>query len=134
MKTKFYEFFKNFFNSQNISKIFIIFTLGFTSRYMIFYYFDINVFIDFMHPISIGYYACLYTFIVFINELFSHFNFSIRPSIIWDYFTNFKFEYLKPSYISKLFRDYFDTQATTHKIPSLTHEVNEDVSPAHDEL
>jgi len=112
MKTNLFNLFLyKFFSRTTLSKIFIIFAFSFLSRMFINHYFEINVFTEFMHPISIAYYSILSTFIVFINELFSFFNISIIPNFtgIWSYFIRFKFEYLKPSFLRNLIRDYLNT-------------------------
>lgn len=59
------------FTPVNISKIIIIFTVGFVSRYLINEYYNINVFTEYCHLISIGFYSIFSIFIVFIHELFT---------------------------------------------------------------
>lgn len=62
------------FTPVNISKIIIIFTVGFVSRYLINEYYNINVFTEYCHLISIGFYSIFSIFIVFIHELFTFFD------------------------------------------------------------
>jgi hypothetical protein len=111
MNQKFLLFLKTFFTKVNFSKILVIFFVGFTSRFFIHYFFQVNVFSDFLHSFSIAYYFLFASFIVFINELFSAFNFSILPdfiylysnipkfSTLWSSLRFFKFEYFKLSSI-----------------------------------
>jgi hypothetical protein len=65
------------FSQINISKIIIIFSIGLIPRIVINCFFDINVFRDFLHPFSITYYIIFASFVVFVNELFSTYNFNI---------------------------------------------------------
>jgi hypothetical protein len=60
--------FKNFFKRGNVIKILFLFIVTFSSRILINNFFSINVFEDFLNPISIVYYFSLATFVVFINE------------------------------------------------------------------
>ena len=105
--------FRKIFNKNNISKIIIIFIVGFISRIFINYFYNVNVFRDFLHPFSIGYYFFFASFVVFINELFSTFNLSILPgfvrlfasiprfSSLLSSLSFFKFEYFKLSSCAK---------------------------------
>lgn len=61
---------KQFFNIRNIFKVFIIFSFGLISRVLVNFYFNLNVFMDYNHYISIFYYFSLSIFIVFINYIF----------------------------------------------------------------
>lgn len=69
--------FKKIFNRVNLTKIFIV---GFLSRFLVNYFADVNVFVDYTNYISIIYYACLSFFIVFINDVVSYFQLSLFPS------------------------------------------------------
>jgi hypothetical protein len=60
---------KKIFTKRNLIKLTLIFTVGLISRYLVNTYFNINVFSEFIHPISIIYYFFMSTFIVFVHEL-----------------------------------------------------------------
>lgn len=62
-------FFKN-----NIFKVLLIFFVGFASRYLVNYYWDINVFVDFTSMISIIYYLNMSCVIVYLNNMDLQFN------------------------------------------------------------
>lgn len=120
-KNYIFLFLKNNLSKVNLSKIIFIFFFGFISRIIINYLYNINVFIDYLHPFSIAYYFVFASFIVFINELFSTFNLSIFPklgvcfsnipkfSTLWSSLTFFNFEYFKLSSIRKFFRELYST-------------------------
>lgn len=72
------KFFQKLFTKRNLIKLIIIFTVGLVSRYLVNTYFNINVFSEFLHPISIIYYLSMSTFIVFVHELL---DFSSLPSL-----------------------------------------------------
>jgi len=63
---------KNVFNLTNIIKILVIFSVGFISRIIIYYYLDINVFSEYTNNISILYYFGLSTFSVYFDQFFSY--------------------------------------------------------------
>ena len=73
------SFFKRLLNPVNISKIIIIFTVGFASRIFINEYFEINVFMDYLNSISIWFYLCFSIFIVLIHEFV---NINIIPTFV----------------------------------------------------
>lgn len=74
------------FKKINFKKIIIIFSFGLISRLLINNFFNINVFIDFLHPISIGYYLFMASFIVFINEYATYLpNFTQLFSITYNF-------------------------------------------------
>lgn len=81
MKYIFLNFLNKFFTKVNLSKIIVIFFVGFFSRVLVSYYLDLSVVIDFLNPFSIIYYILYAIFIVFINELFSTFSISIFPEL-----------------------------------------------------
>ena len=60
--------FTKIFNKKTIIRIFTIFIIGFTSRFAINNYFDINVFKDYTDIISIMYYFFLSSFIVYYDS------------------------------------------------------------------
>jgi hypothetical protein len=116
----------------NLSKILSIFAVGFGIRIFISHFFDVNVFYDYIHPLSLGYYSFMASFVVFINELFSFYNISLFSVVgsgfirylvsIAQFFSSFfalfmnsfnfikaqaphfKFEYLKLSFLRSLFK------------------------------
>ena len=61
-----------FLSRLNLTKVFVIFLVGFVSRVGINYYCGINVFMDYLNSISIGYYSIMAIFVVMVNELFSN--------------------------------------------------------------
>lgn len=63
---------KNFFLVHNIYKIIIFFVTGFTIRLIIHFLFEVNVFTDCLHYISILYYWGFSCFILFVNEYFNN--------------------------------------------------------------
>jgi hypothetical protein len=67
----------------NISKIILISSVSFISKYLINTYLGINVFTEYLNWISIIYYLGLATFIVLINEFFSIYKISIIPNFTW---------------------------------------------------
>ena len=109
------KFLKVFFTKVNLAKIIIIFSIGLISRIFIHYLWDVNVFIDFLHPISITFYFMYSSIIVFINELFSFYIFSVLPNIgelfsgipkffsLLSSLSILKFEYFKFSSIRQFF-------------------------------
>ena len=60
-----------------IEKILLIFALGFTIRFLVNHFFDINVFKDYTDTISLVYYLFMAFFSVFVNDL---------PDISWSIF------------------------------------------------
>ena len=139
MKIHFFNFLKVFFTRVNFSKIIIIFSVGLISRILVHHFFDINVFIDFLHPFSVAYYFVFASFIVFINELFSTFNLSILPdflqlfsrlptlSSILSSLTFFKFDYFKLSSIRHLFTKLYSRFYYYHSLTDqkLLNDVND---------
>ena len=86
MRKKFFNILKNkIFTPKNISKFFIIFVFGFVSRAMINAYFEINVFTDFLHYVSILYYSFMSFFVVMVHEFFN-FNFFYHLFLIYSVF------------------------------------------------
>jgi len=76
------SFLQRSFTRANISKILIIFIVGFTSRYLINEYYNINVFTDYLSSISIIFYTAFSAFIVFVHEIFTFFNLNSNYSTI----------------------------------------------------
>jgi hypothetical protein len=79
------------FNISNLNKVIIIFTIGLISRIFIGHFYNLNVFSEYFHLISIVYYSFFSLFIVAVHEIINHFNINIIPSFITDlpfYFVN----------------------------------------------
>jgi len=69
------KFFKNVFNKGNLSKIIIIFIVGFVSRSMINNIYSINVFTDYTNSVSVIYYIFMAFMTVLIHETVGYFDF-----------------------------------------------------------
>jgi hypothetical protein len=81
---------KKIFNIKNLNKVLILFIIGFSSRVIIGHIYDINVFSDYLNPISIIYYIFMSLLSVLVHEVVSFFNFSIIPSYVLEIlFTKF---------------------------------------------
>lgn len=70
------------FNRFNLTKVFIIFIVGFISRILVNQFLGVNVFIDYTNTISLIYYLVMSSFVVIVHELVGYLNFSIIPSCI----------------------------------------------------
>lgn len=81
IKKNFKERIKYVFNRLNFSKVLVIFVVGFVTRVLINYVYDINVFVDYLNTISLTYYGMMSIFIVLVNELFTYFEFKLLPKI-----------------------------------------------------
>lgn len=75
------------FNRLNLSKVLVIFVVGFVSRVLVNYFWDVNVFIDYLNSISLGYYGFMGIFVVLVNELFSYIDLKLLPKISLDVFS-----------------------------------------------
>jgi hypothetical protein len=75
------------FNRLNFSKVLVIFMVGFVTRVFINYVYDINVFVDYLNSISLGYYGFMAIFVVLVNELFSYIDLKLLPKISLDVFS-----------------------------------------------
>jgi hypothetical protein len=62
------------FNKSNFNKVLIIFIVGFISRVFVGYIYSVNVYLDYLSPVSILYYICLSAFIVLVHEFVNYFN------------------------------------------------------------
>jgi hypothetical protein len=62
----------NVFNLTNITKILVIFLVGFISRILLYHYLGVNVFSDYTNNISILYYFGLSSFLVYFDQFFSY--------------------------------------------------------------
>lgn len=77
----FKERIKYVFNRLNFSKVLVIFVVGFVTRVLINYVYDINVFVDYLNTISLTYYGMMSIFIVLVNELFVYIDLKSLPLI-----------------------------------------------------
>ena len=73
---------KKYFNKKNFLKVIIIFTVGFISRVLVNDFFGINVYFDYLHSVSLIYYALLSIFIVLVHEYLTYVEFNILSSIL----------------------------------------------------
>jgi hypothetical protein len=69
------------FNRLNLSKVLVIFVVGFVSRVLVNYLWGVNVFVDYLNCISIGYYGFMAIFVVLVNEIFSYIDLKSFPMI-----------------------------------------------------
>lgn len=60
------------FNQENLTKVFIIFSVGFISRVLINYFYNINVFIEYTNIISYIYYIVMAFFTIFVHDFVSY--------------------------------------------------------------
>ena len=72
------------FNRQNLIKFFIIFSVGFLFRFFIVSFWNVNVFFEFTHYISLIYYSFMSFFAVVVHEFVSYFDIFILPKINFD--------------------------------------------------
>lgn len=80
---------KKIFNRFNLTKVFIIFLLGFISRIFVNQYFGVNVFVDYTNYISMIYYLVMSFFVVLVHEFVGYFeSFGIIPSSLITLFNN----------------------------------------------
>jgi hypothetical protein len=63
---------KYIFNSTNITKILVIFSVGFISRILIYYYLGVNTPSDYINSISILYYSGLSSLLIYFDQIFSY--------------------------------------------------------------
>jgi hypothetical protein len=61
--------------------VLVIFVVGFISRVLVNYFWDVNVFVDYLNTISLTYYGMMSIFIVLVNELFSYIDLKSFPLI-----------------------------------------------------
>jgi len=67
--------------------VLVIFVVGFVSRVLINNYVGVNVFVDYLNSISLGYYGFMAIFVVLVNELFSYIDLKLLPKISVDVFS-----------------------------------------------
>jgi hypothetical protein len=84
---KFISFLGKIFSRLNTIKILVIFVVGFVSRVLVNYFWDVNVFVDYLNSISIGYYGFMAIFVVLVNEVFSYIDIKLLPKISMDVFS-----------------------------------------------
>ena len=77
---------KKIFTKVNFNKFLIIFTVGIISRAFVNNICGINVYVDFLHYISILYYIAFSIFIVVVHDVASYTEFSLIPVFIIDFF------------------------------------------------
>jgi hypothetical protein len=78
---------RSVFNRLNLSKVLVIFMVGFVTRVLINDVYDINVFVDYLNTISLTYYGMMAIFVVLVNELFSYIDLKLLPKISMDVFS-----------------------------------------------
>lgn len=105
------------FTRKNITKIIIIFSVGLSTRIFINDYYDINVFNDYFNKISIIYYLFLSSFIVSLNNIIDTYNIYIIPNFS-TIISQFKSEYIKPSFIQNLLLNVLSNFDNKFKIPA----------------
>ena len=66
---------------SNFVKIVIVFTIGFSSRFLINFFLGVNVFVEYMHSVSIFYYLNFSCVVIYINSI--DFNLKISLGIIF---------------------------------------------------
>jgi hypothetical protein len=67
--------------------VLVIFVVGFVSRVLVNNFWDVNVFLDYLNSISLGYYGFMSIFVVLVHELFSYFDLKLLPKISMDVFS-----------------------------------------------
>jgi len=67
------------FNKSNFNKVIIIFIFGLVSRVLVGHFYSVNVYLDYLSPVSILYYVFMSAFIVLVHEFIDYFNFSLVP-------------------------------------------------------
>src|SRR5277367_350256 len=86
-KLKFTGLFTKIFTKSNISKIIIIFIVGFVSRVLVGHFYGVNLYLEYLNTISITYYALFAIFVVILSEIVSYFELNIIPYFIIDSYT-----------------------------------------------
>jgi hypothetical protein len=144
IKTQLYKLYKpdllaRIFTKSTLSKVIIIFTIGLSTRVLISFYYDVNVFIEYYKTISLIYYSIMAIFIVILGELFTYLNLNIIPSFIFEYCTeiskcitsllsNIKYIYTSLNHVTKnishLKASNFSLKSITHYLSGLNKEVN----------
>jgi len=76
------------FNKSNFIKFIFIFTIGFSTRVIINYIHNINVYTDYFYNISLIYYICLSVFLILTHEIVEYYQFNIIPSFFSHIYLN----------------------------------------------
>jgi hypothetical protein len=79
------KFFLFGFNKSNVAKVFVIFIIGFISRFLINYFYNADIFVDCINIVSVIYYFFFACFIVIVHGFIDYYNFSATP--FFDIFT-----------------------------------------------
>lgn len=121
MLTNIQKFSTRIFTTQarkNLSKIWLIFMVGLVCRFLAFWFFNINVLIDFFHPVSLIYYFFMAGFTVFATEILALLDFSFISdfSILWviipslskirSSLSNINLKYLNLNFIKEVVKNY----------------------------
>ena len=72
--------FNKLFNKYNFSKVVIIFIVGLSSRIIVSYMYNVNVYLDYFNCVSLTYYIIFSLFIVISHELVHYFEFTLIPT------------------------------------------------------
>jgi len=75
------------FSKSNISKIIIIFVVGFVSRVLVCHFYGINVYTEYFNNVSCIYYMLMATFVVILGEVVTYFEINIIPSSLINSYT-----------------------------------------------
>lgn len=78
--SKFFILIKKIFNRHNLTKVLIIFIVGFSIRLFLNIFYGINVFTDFLTITSLTFYSFMSCFAIVVHECVTLFSFSIFPS------------------------------------------------------
>src|SRR6266498_465375 len=121
-------------NKQNINKILIVFIVGLTSRILVNWIYNVNVFTDYFNTISILYYMLMSIFIVLIHEIVTLFDINIIP---YSTFNNIKINFtnikvfvgvkLKDLTISSI-RNILKETSFDNKLPMTPNEPNNSIN------
>jgi len=84
LKTYITDLFSRIFTTKNLNKVLIIFILGFSFRVFIGYIYNINVFIEYLNPISILYYTLMSSLDIIVHEIVRYFDFNFIPSFVFE--------------------------------------------------
>ncbi len=129
------NFLPRIFTFINLSTILIVFIVGFFTRFSINYFFNTNVFVDYLSSISIIYYSLFSCFIILTRDFFNYYSINIISNSVFIFFTHifnifkltfsyinkFNFDYLKLSFLRLFFKDIFSI-CSKYKISVYTEE------------
>lgn len=71
------KFVERLFNRVTLTKVFLIFSIGYFSRLFVHSYYDVNVFVDFSSTISLVYYSIFSFVVVVVGEVVTLFQLDI---------------------------------------------------------